>query len=80
MARASTLNAHYTSPTVIKAIYSVERMGFSTGNILEAPACGTGNFLASSPTAWQIQGYMGLNWTASLAGLQNSFIPRPILK
>lgn len=49
MARASTLNAHYTSPTVIKAIYSaVERMGFSTGNILE-PACGTGNFFGLLP-------------------------------
>ena len=36
MARASTLNAHYTSPTVIRAIYSaVEQMGFRTGNILE---------------------------------------------
>ena len=49
MARASTLNAHYTSPTVIKAIYStIERMGFNTGNILE-PACGTGNFLGLLP-------------------------------
>ena len=49
MARASTLNAHYTSPTVIKAIYNtVERMGFSTGNILE-PACGTGNFFGLLP-------------------------------
>jgi antitoxin component of RelBE/YafQ-DinJ toxin-antitoxin module len=36
MARASTLNAHYTSPVVIKAIYdAVENMGFTTGNILE---------------------------------------------
>lgn len=49
MARASTLNAHYTSPTVIKAIYNtVERMGFSTGNILE-PACGIGNFFGLLP-------------------------------
>lgn len=44
MARASTLNAHYTSPTVIQAIYdTVGQMGFTTGNILE-PACGTGHF------------------------------------
>ena len=43
-ARASTLNAHYTSPTVIKAIYeAVGNMGFQTGNILE-PAMGVGNF------------------------------------
>lgn len=48
-ARASTLNAHYTSPTVIKAIYdTVGRMGFKTGNILE-PACGIGNFFGLLP-------------------------------
>ena len=44
-ARESTLNAHYTSPIVIKVIYqAVENMGFQTGNVLE-PACGIGNFL-----------------------------------
>ncbi len=49
MARASTLNAHYTSPTVIKAIYeAVGNMGFQTGNILE-PACGVGNFFGLLP-------------------------------
>ena len=43
-ARSSTLNAHYTSPTVIQAIYeAVGRMGFETGNILE-PSMGVGNF------------------------------------
>jgi len=48
-ARASTLNAHYTSPVVIKAIYkALENMGFSGGNILE-PACGVGNFLGLLP-------------------------------
>lgn len=48
-ARASTLNAHYTSPTVIKAIYeAVENMGFKTGNILE-PAMGVGNFFGMLP-------------------------------
>ncbi|MBQ6999745.1 MAG: DEAD/DEAH box helicase family protein [Oscillospiraceae bacterium] len=48
-ARASTLNAHYTSPTVIQAIYeAVGRMGFTTGNILE-PACGVGNFFGMLP-------------------------------
>lgn len=52
-ARASTLNAHYTSPTVIKAIYdTVERMGFQTGNILE-PACGIGNFFGMLPESMQ---------------------------
>lgn len=49
MARASTLNAHYTSPTVIKAIYeAVKNLGFQTGNILE-PACGVGNFFGLMP-------------------------------
>lgn len=49
MARASTLNAHYTSPTVIRAIYeAVSRMGFEQGNILE-PSCGTGNFFGLLP-------------------------------
>ena len=50
-AKGSTLNAHYTTPTVIKAMYeAVERMGFKTGNILE-PACGVGNFLGLVPEA-----------------------------
>ncbi len=48
-ARASTLNAHYTSPAVIRAIYdAVEQMGFRTGNILE-PAMGVGNFFGLLP-------------------------------
>ena len=48
-ARSSTLNAHYTSPTVIRAIYeAVDRMGFETGNILE-PSCGVGNFFGMLP-------------------------------
>ena len=52
-ARASTLNAHYTSPTVIRAIYdAVEQMGFRTGNILE-PSCGVGNFFGMLPESMQ---------------------------
>lgn len=48
-ARASTLNAHYTAPIVIKAMYeALENMGFQTGNILE-PACGVGNFFGLVP-------------------------------
>ena len=48
-ARASTLNAHYTSPTVIRAIYdTVEQMGLITGNILE-PSMGVGNFFGMLP-------------------------------
>ena len=52
-ARASTLNAHYTSPTVIKAIYeAVGDMGFQTGNILE-PSMGVGNFFGCLPKTMQ---------------------------
>ena len=52
-ARSSTLNAHYTSPVVIKAIYdAVEKMGFQTGNILE-PAMGVGNFFGCLPESMQ---------------------------
>ena len=52
-ARASTLNAHYTSPTVIKAIYeAVGNMGFQIGNILE-PAMGVGNFFGLLPQEMQ---------------------------
>ena len=48
-ARSSTLNAHYTSPTVIHGIYdAVERMGFRSGNILE-PSMGVGNFFGMLP-------------------------------
>ena len=48
-ARASVLNAHYTSPAVIKAIYkAIEKMGFRMGNILE-PSCGIGNFFGLLP-------------------------------
>ena len=52
-ARASTLNAHYTSPTVIRSIYdAVERMGFRSGNILE-PSMGVGNFFGMLPDTMQ---------------------------
>ena len=52
-ARSSTLNAHYTSPTVIRGIYdAVERMGFRSGNILE-PSMGVGNFFGMLPNSMQ---------------------------
>ena len=52
-ARSSTLNAHYTSPTVIRGIYNaVERMGFRSGNILE-PSMGVGNFFGMLPDTMQ---------------------------
>ena len=50
-ARSSTLNAHYTSPVVIRSIYNaVEKMGFQSGNILE-PSMGVGNFFGMLPTS-----------------------------
>ena len=52
-ARSSTLNAHYTSPVVIRSIYdAVERMGFRSGNILE-PSMGVGNFFGMLPDTMQ---------------------------
>ena len=52
-ARSSVLNAHYTSPTVIRSIYDVvERMGFRNGNILE-PSMGVGNFFGMLPDTMQ---------------------------
>ncbi len=52
-ARASTLNAHYTSPTVIRAIYdAVDQMGFEHGNVLE-PSMGVGNFFGMMPEEMQ---------------------------
>ena len=52
-ARGSTLNAHYTSPVVIRAMYeALASMGFQDGNVLE-PACGVGNFFGMLPEAMQ---------------------------
>ena len=52
-ARSSTLNAHYTSPVVIRSIYdAVEKMGFKSGNILE-PSMGVGNFFGMLPETMQ---------------------------
>lgn len=52
-AMASTLNAHYTAPVVISAIYeAIDKMGFESGNILE-PSCGTGNFFGLLPEKMQ---------------------------
>ena len=52
-ARSTVLNAHYTNPMVIKAMYqTVERMGLQPGNILE-PSCGIGNFFGLLPEGMQ---------------------------
>ena len=70
-ARASTLNAHYTSPTVIKAIYdAVGNMGFKTGNILE-PSMGVGNFFGMLPEEM---------WSSRLYGVELDSITGRIAK
>jgi len=49
LARSTTLNAHYTAPTVIRAMYgALERFGFQGGRVIE-PACGTGHFIGLMP-------------------------------
>lgn len=72
MARASTLNAHYTSPTVIKAMYTaLERLGFRNGNLLE-PACGVGNFFGLLPESMKNARLYGVELdsiTGRIAGL-----------
>jgi N12 class adenine-specific DNA methylase len=59
-ARDTTVNAHYTSPAVIKAIYkAVENMGFKTGNVLE-PSCGIGNFFGLVPEGMESSKLFGV--------------------
>jgi len=59
-ARASTLNAHYTSPIIIKAMYkALFNMGFNSGNILE-PSCGIGNFMGLKPTYMRDTKFYGI--------------------
>lgn len=74
--RASTLNAHYTSPTVIRAIYdTVERMGFTTGNILE-PACGVGNFLGLLPESMQGSNLYGVELDSLTGRIAQQLYPK----
>ena len=59
-ARSSTLNAFYTSPTVIRAMYeALENMGFRRGNILE-PSCGVGNFMGMLPESMEASSMYGV--------------------
>ena len=65
-ARSSTLNAHYTSPVVIRSIYdAVERMGFHSGNILE-PSMGVGNFFGMLPDSMADSRLYGVELDLSL--------------
>ena len=75
-ARSSTLNAHYTSPVVIKAIYdAVEKMGFQTGNILE-PAMGDGNFFGCLPESMQNSKLYGVELDSITGRIAQQLYPK----
>ena len=79
-ARASTLNAHYTSPTVIKAIYeAVENMGFKTGNILE-PSMGVGNFFGLLPENMQSSKLYGVELDSLTGRIAKQLYPKADIK
>ena len=75
-ARASTLNAHYTSPTVIRSIYdAVERMGFHSGNILE-PSMGVGNFFGMLPDSMQSSRLYGVELDSITGRIAKKLYPQ----
>lgn len=79
-ARASTLNAHYTSPVVIKAVYdTVERMGFTNGNILE-PSCGTGNFFGLLPDSMTNSKLYGVELDSITGRIAQQIYPQADIK
>lgn len=79
-ARASTLNAHYTSPTVIRAIYeAVGQMGFTTGNILE-PSMGVGNFFGLLPENMQGSRLYGVELDSITGRIAQKLYPEAEIK
>ncbi len=75
-AKGSTLNAHYTSPLIIKAIYeAVERMGFKTGNVLE-PSCGIGNFFGLLPDSMSGSKLYGVELDSVTARIAKQLYPQ----
>ena len=75
-ARASTINAHYTSPTVIRAIYdAVENMGFQTGNILE-PGMGVGNFFGMLPESMKSSRLYGVELDSITGRIAKQLYPK----
>ena len=75
-ARASTLNAHYTSPTVIRAIYdAVENMGFQTGTILE-PSMGVGNFFGMLPESMKSSRLYGVELDSITGRIAKQLYPK----
>ena len=79
-ARASTLNAHYTSPTVIRSIYdAVGQMGFENGNILE-PAMGIGNFFGMLPPEMQSSRLYGVELDSITGRIAQKLYPNAEIK
>jgi len=79
-ARASTLNAHYTSPVIINAIYgAIGQMGFSKGNILE-PAMGTGNFFGMLPEKMQDSRLYGVELDGITGRIAEQLYPQADIK
>ena len=75
-ARSSTLNAHYTSPTVIKAMYdAISQMGFQTGNILE-PSMGVGNFFGMLPEQMQNSRLYGVELDSITGRIAKQLYPK----
>lgn len=75
-ARGSVLNAHYTSPTVIRAVYeAIENMGFTKGNILE-PSCGTGNFFGCLPDSMSASRLYGVELDSITGRIAKQLYPK----
>ena len=79
-ARESTLNAHYTSPTIIRSIYeALEKMGFEKGNILE-PAMGIGNFFGMLPEKMQESRLYGVELDGITGRIARQLYPQADIK
>ena len=79
-AKSSTLNAHYTSPVIIKAMYdAVQNMGFKAGTILE-PAMGTGNFFGMLPPEMQSSRLYGVELDSLSGRIAQQLYPRANIK
>ena len=75
-ARASVLNAHYTSPAIIKAIYqAIANMGFQAGNILE-PSCGVGNFFGLLPESMSASKLYGVELDGITGRIARQLYPK----
>lgn len=79
-ARESTLNAHYTSPVIIRSIYeALENMGFEKGNILE-PAAGIGNFFGMLPEKMQESRLYGVELDGITGRIAKQLYPKADIK